>query len=398
MTEYVGIDFGNAMVKAAVVESPDGMPRTLRLSERDPFLPLALRQGKSGYRAGWSAYSHRRRDTVHTVASMRNQWSSATLTASLAGRPQPVTALLGEFLAATGRRGFSGRPAIRRESSLPFQTRGTTRIGRCRWPPAALAGLPKPTSASGRPPCRLPVRSGSEAVLFEPRVLCRPRDVVSAGRWRVEPGQVGGRAVGCGRGIAEANRRQRGGGGDSTVPPGPPRAPRERSRPVRRDRSRLYQLHRQPETAVSVTLSGESYSVPYSRAMLAALADDYRPSLKQLVVRLWDNEGPVRPCPIVAWGELSGLLPVDEWLSEQGPVRIQSLDSLAAGSARLCAAMLSGRITANSTPTAAVCPQCGEYSALKRQGDCPNCRKPLVTLWETLRPRTGGAGGRASPC
>jgi FHA domain len=384
MTDYIGIDFGNAMVKAAAVESPDGPPRTLRLSERDPFLPLALRKGKSGFRAGWSAFSHRRRDGMNTVVAMRDQWSSAALTASVAGRPQPVTTMLGKFLAATGARvQHAAKDAVGVVITVPDAWTHDdwalpVAVHNAGWTPEAYvrewaAALAVVGPATGSAVVLLSLGFSSARA-----TLCRMRH----GAWKpvasVSDAAFSGlelrkRIV---AGVAEAIIRQA-----RRDPREDPESDQDLHDAVE---AALYQLHREPAAAVKITLSGTTHSSPCTRESLTAQADDFPTRLQRLLARVRDSQADAAGCAVIVWGELTGLLPIKDWLAGRGTVHVQSLDSLAAGAARICAAMATGIIKASVTPTAAVCPQCGNHSALKKEAACPQCRQPLVTVWEVL--------------
>jgi len=400
MPQYVGVDFGNAMVKAAAVESPDGQPKTLRLSERDPFLPLAVRKTSKGYQAGWTAFSHRRRDGFNSAHAMRDLWRSSTLTASLSGQTQPVTKFLGAYLNATGTRiqNAADDPAAvvvtvpdtwdHEKWSLPVavQLGGWTPDAYVREWCAAM------TMADSFP--------GDAAILISlgysaaSATLTRKRDGFWKTHNRITEPAVSG---------AELRKRIVRHVAESAIQ-SLRRDPREDSEDDQNlhdaVEAGLYQLHRGPSASVDLPLAGRTHSCPLNRELLTGFADDFRLSLRNLVKNLACDDPDGLDCPLVIWGELVHILPVQDWLSAASAsgrdVGGLPLEALAAGAARLCASLHAGRLDASRSSTAAVCPNCGVYVSIRKDEVCRDCSEELVTLWESLPAELVTAGGRPS--
>ncbi len=368
MAEYVGVDFGTSMIKAAAIADPGGTPRTLRLEPPEPFLAAAVELVDGGPNAGQAAFVKRRLVRSAIAFGFRDRVLGADRSIPVHNRSYtgvelqtPLLLQLGYCLGRAMKSDLAGLgfaiPDHWREPrwslALAWEAAGVLPcLGVREWA-AALASCPQVESdrafflSLGYGTARATVyqrRSG----LWQP-VLQHSEAAISGELLRkLLLKQIGDRIT------AETRKNWR----DVDVMDQAVHDALERG---------LRSLIVDEQAEMAMRIGEIQMTHQLTRRQLAAEAEPLRAALSQFMLGIL-NDGSVGSgrWPVFAWGELALLLPVHEWLEaicpSHTPVRQLPLDVVSAGAARVCADFKNAVSPWTDECLASVCTKTGEYS------------------------------------
>ena len=359
MTDYIGVDFGNAMIKAAAATAPTDEPRIVPLSEKDNYEPLSLRMSTTkGLVPGWAAFARRRRDGIKTATGMRDRWSSAAATASIGIKTLPATEALAAIFSALGQR-------IQAKANDPQGVAVAIPDGwdHTDWslPVAAFQAGWSPEAYIREWCCALamhPNQKTDEVLLVSwgnsgaTGTLCRREQ----GVWKAIKTET--ESAVSGFNLRQSIAREISEEVIQKARRDPREEPADDQQLYDGIEAALFELHRGDSSAIKLNIAGTDFEFPVTRAGLRETAHAALPLLETLVDKLLSASSSKSDCPVIVWGELAILLGEQSLWKKlcPGGVTVASLDVVAHGAARLCAAAAFGGLNAN---TSTVCSESG---------------------------------------
>jgi len=339
MAQFVGVDYGTRMIRAAAVDSAQQEPSLINLAGHEPYVPVAV-EVESGTAIGWDACKLRRQTQGAVAVDFRDHLLAPESTITVGGGNYDgvdVQTQLFTHLNATMR------------SAAP-DAKGVTVAIPDSWP-AAKWSLPVALYRSGWVPlcyvrewaAALASRAAPESteVLFlslgfgsAQATLCTMRE----DRWcavaTATVDRLSGRAIRQGltdelsEDVIHQTRRD-------------PRQYFDASGELDTAIDELMrQLCHSPSATFNAELFGENVARPIDGQDLTAFVPAAPDQLCGTVEKLLSNASPsLNTCPIVAWGELAVMLPINEWLApftpSRQPIVVAPLEAVAFGAARL---------------------------------------------------------------
>lgn len=366
MGNYLGIDLGSWMLKAAATESGSSRsaPVNLAPAEGRGYLPAVARP-HDPMGATWALFARRRSDPA-VASGFRDRVLDPAGTVACGTESASVT----ELWAAL----FRGvQQAIVAAVANPLAVALSVPDP---WPPGAWALAPGLAAAGWNP--LLLIREGLAVLAVADGLAARPALLLSLG---AASAQATWYALSEGHWTAVACQSDPQLSGSRLRQKLVAWFAEEVIRQLRRDPTESPQddqalhdaievamayLAAHAEIAVQATLFGQAIARPLSRGWLAQLAQPMLEALSQLVRRaLRVQPGGSGPCQVLAWGELALLLPVTDCLQallpQATPVTILSPNAVAQGAARLCALAAEGRLDLASPALAGLERQSGIY-------------------------------------
>lgn len=339
MAQFVGVDYGTRMIRAAAVDGARQEPSLINLAGHEPYVPVAV-EVESGTAVGWDACKLRRQAEGAVAVDFRDRLLAPGSTVSVEGRicdGIDVQTQLFTHLNATMR------------SAAP-DAKGVTVAIPDSWP-AARWSLPVALYRSGWVPlcyarewaAVLASRAAPESaeVLFlslgygaGQATLCTMREDRWSAVATATVDRLSGRAVrqGLTDEVSDDVIRQNG------------HDPREYFDASGELEAAIDELIRQlchsPSATFSAELFGENIVRPIDGQDLTAFVPSGPDQLCETIQKLLSNASPsLNTCPIVAWGELAVMLPIREWLApfapSRQPIAVAPLEAVAIGAARL---------------------------------------------------------------
>lgn len=389
MTSFVGIDYGTAMIKGALLETESAAPGVINLGQ-DPqidsdFLPSAVQvlvvKGKP-YFVGWTAFRRRRKSGAGVACGFRDRLLAPR--SSLMVEGQTVSGLKIHYMLWTS----LGR---RMKSAVPQPHELCVAVPDAWSAPRWL--LPAAIQKANLRPARF-AREWCAVLALEPT---QPSDLllmISAGysgtsctvvqmtdgEWRAIHTQTSVEV--SGRRVRELLANQVA----NEVISATRRDPREDPQvdPLLNDaiEELCLALAYEDQAPLQLEVYGATFSRPFTRVELAETAAALRRELDQLIDQtLASADCPGTGCSIVTWGELTHLLPLAAWLDSftpsQDPVRLLGLEAVACGAAQLSASLQIG----GWLPTSWVHQETGERSNVAAESENAAA---WIPLWESL--------------
>lgn len=382
MTDYIGVDFGNAMIKAAAATATTDEPRIVPLSEKDDYEPLSLRMSASkGLVPGWAAFARRRRDGIKTATGMRDHWSSATATAAIGINKMAASEALAAVFGALGQRlQATANDPQGVAVSIPDGWHHTD------WslPIAAFQAGWSPETYVREWCCALAMYPGqkSDDVLLiswgnsgVTGTLCRREQ----GSWNAVRTET--ESAVSGFNLRQSIAREISEEVIQKTRRDPREEPADDQQLYDGIEAALFELHRGDTAAIKLNIAGNELEFPLTHAGLRETAHAAIPLFERLVGKLLSASSLNTDCPVIVWGELAILLCEESrWnVLCPGGVTVASLDVVANGAARLCAAAAFGGLRDNVN---AVCSECGTVAASSES--CSKCNAEMIPLCDAI--------------
>ncbi|MBI3468630.1 MAG: hypothetical protein HY000_36980 [Planctomycetes bacterium] len=381
MSSYIGIDYGSAMIKAAVTTSTDARPARIMLGGRDACLPAAVELVEGNrLRAGWPAFRDRIRRERFVAYRFRDVAVDAGSHVELGDRSINAVELHTALLTALGQRITSTLAPQLTALAIPDDWReehyalpralGAASFLRpvlVRESVAAIAaveqivgqasGLPGVNTAGQRPT----PRSGSLVLLSLSGDRVRARRVELTGRqWQVVAEEV----IPC-VGIPALSKKLQEMAATEiaqtvhAVANWDPEAMQSVADSVEQA---LCALSRRAAVHLQIRAFDRDFDFEWTRKQIVEVAANREP-IVALVRRVLGNAPEDQRGSMVAWGAMAALLPLAEWFAElRLPIEVLPHDALASGAARIAAAMGEGLVCA--ADCAAFGTQTGDYYAM----------------------------------
>ncbi len=383
MSQYIGVDFGSMALKVAAVDTIGNDAQVVALDHDRPFLPAAVEISGpqwSDWRCGSEAFQLRR-NSVHVVAhGFRDRVMSPESQLTFGGQSVDGMEVTLAVLADLGGRIQAG---VRDPAAVALSVPDA-------WPPVCWS-LPIALKSAGWAPVGLVrewaaiLSSGDlpvddECIVLSlgtgaARTLCVSKD----GFWRAAHSESIPRLSGAAlhdRLVAEITEE---------IIQTTRHNPREDAEADQALHTAIgdavAQLETCDATAYNFQLFQQQVSRTLSRSQIAMAGACFRDLLTQGVERLMACRGDQNGsgCPVIAWGQLSKLLPVEEWLSSVAgdcPLTLVGIDAVARGTAQVCRRLCEGDLGSMASRFPRVCATTGSIEVAR--GGSATGAPPLV--------------------